>query len=141
MMVPFSVNASQSIHLASLKTDIRANLKDSNISGAQTIGESNKNSLIDIVFNVIQVILGFLGLIAFVLIIYAGFLWMTSAGGPEQIKKAKGILKEAAIGLVIIFASYALVKFVIEGLVTATSTTSPAPADPGGVAGDAEGVL
>lgn len=64
----------------------------------------------------IQVGLGFLGTIAVVLVIYAGFIWMTSEGNAEKIKKAKDLLKSAAIGLLIILSSFAIVTFVINKL-------------------------
>ncbi|HNW55531.1 MAG TPA: hypothetical protein PKN62_00390 [bacterium] len=64
----------------------------------------------------IQIGLGFLGTIAVVLVIYAGFIWMTSEGNAEKIKKAKDLLKSAAIGLLIILSSFAIVTFVINKL-------------------------
>ena len=42
---------------------------------------------------IIRVALGFLGIIAVSLIIYAGWLWMTSAGDERKIEQAKNILK------------------------------------------------
>jgi len=68
------------------------------------------------VARIIQVGLGFLGTIAVVLVIYAGFIWMTSEGNAEKIKKAKDLLKSAAIGLLIILSSFAIVTFVINKL-------------------------
>ncbi|MDP2830439.1 MAG: hypothetical protein Q8O21_00010, partial [bacterium] len=66
--------------------------------------------------SIIRVALGFLGVIALGLIIYAGFLWMTSAGNEQKIDQAKSILKNALIGLIIILASFGLVSFIINKL-------------------------
>jgi hypothetical protein len=71
--------------------------------------------------NIIQTLLGLLGLIAVVLILYAGFTWMTSGGNDEKIGKAKKTLISAVIGLVIILSAYAITTFVIEQLYGATT--------------------
>jgi len=49
--------------------------------------------------------------------IYGGITWMLSAGNQEQVTKGKNILIWAAAGIVIIFTSYALVKFVLTTVV------------------------
>ncbi len=69
---------------------------------------------------IINVLLGFLGVIALGLIIYAGFLWMTSGGEEDKISKAKKLLVSAVIGLAIILASWAIATFVINRLSDAT---------------------
>ncbi len=68
------------------------------------------------VARIIQIALGFLGTIAVVLVIYAGFLWMTSEGNVDKLKRAKDILKSAAIGLLIILSAFAIVTFIIDKL-------------------------
>ncbi|MFH1789897.1 MAG: hypothetical protein ABH832_02405 [bacterium] len=59
----------------------------------------------------IKVILSTLGVIFFVLTIYAGFLWMTAGGNEEQIEKSKKLLKRAVIGLIIILSAYSITWF------------------------------
>ncbi len=61
---------------------------------------------------IIQYLLGFLGILAISLILYGGFLWMTSGGNPQKIEKAKKTLIAALIGLAIILTSFVIVKFV-----------------------------
>jgi len=73
-----------------------------------------------IIAKIIKVVLGFLGTIAVVLIVYAGFLWMTAGGNEEQIKKARGLLINAVVGLIIILAAYGIAYFAIKELVGAT---------------------
>lgn len=65
---------------------------------------------------VISAILGIVGSLALVMFIYGGFTWMLAAGNNEKVKKGKDILVWAAIGLIVIFSSYALVRFVIESI-------------------------
>ncbi|HOE80806.1 MAG TPA: Ig-like domain-containing protein [bacterium] len=69
-----------------------------------------------VIARIIQIALGFLGTITVVLIIYAGFIWMTSQGNTDKVDKAKKILKSAVIGLLIILLSFAIVTFIINKL-------------------------
>jgi len=71
---------------------------------------------------IINAALGIVGSIALVMFIYGGFTWMTAAGNAEQVAKGKNIIVWAAIGLVVIFASYSLVNFVIEDAILGTAT-------------------
>jgi hypothetical protein len=69
-----------------------------------------------IVASIIKILLSFLGTIAVVLIIYAGFLWMTAGGKPDNTKKAKDIMSTAVVGLIIILISYGITVFVTTAL-------------------------
>lgn len=90
---------------------------DNNIATTafNNIGFSQKDPR-EIVANIIKILLGFLGTIAVVLIIYAGFLWMTAGGKPDNIKKAKDIMSAAIVGLVIILISYGITVFITNAL-------------------------
>lgn len=70
---------------------------------------------------IIRIALGFLGTVAFLLCLYAGFLWMTAGGNDERIGEAKKILLNAAIGVIIIASAYGLTTFIITQLVAATN--------------------
>lgn len=61
---------------------------------------------------IIGTVLSFLGVIFLVLTIAGGIMWMTAGGNTEQVGKAKKLITSAAIGLVIVFASYALTSFI-----------------------------
>lgn len=65
---------------------------------------------------IIKAILGFTGSVALLMFVYGGFLWLTSGGNPERIKKGKDTLIWAAIGLAFIFSSYIIANFIIQGL-------------------------
>jgi len=71
-----------------------------------------------IVAKIIRAALGLLGIIALCLIIYGGYEYMTAGGKEEQIEKAKDIIKNTVIGLVIILSSLAIAQFVISRLTT-----------------------
>jgi len=81
---------------------------------------SESMSLSWIIADIIETILGFLGVIFVILIIYAGFLWMTAGGNEEKIKKAKGLITNATIGLLIVLAAYTITHFVIKYIFEAT---------------------
>ena len=72
------------------------------------------------VMQIVRVLLGFLGIIAIVILLYGGFVWLTSAGNEEKVGQAKKIITAAIIGLVIVFISYAIAQFVISQLLVAT---------------------
>ena len=70
--------------------------------------------------SIVRILLGFLGIIAIIIILYGGFVWLISAGSEENVSQAKKIITAGIIGLVIIFVSYAIASFVITQLITAT---------------------
>jgi len=69
---------------------------------------------------IIRVLLGFLGIAALGLMLYAGFTIMTAAGDANKITAGKKILINATIGMAIILSSYALTQFIINRLAVAT---------------------
>ncbi len=69
-----------------------------------------------LVANILGVVFGLMGILLVGLILAGGFLWMTSGGNPEKIKKAQGMLKNALIGLIIIVLAYSISVFVLEKL-------------------------
>ena len=70
----------------------------------------------DVAVRYIQYFLSFLGLVFLVLIILSGYKWMVSNGNEEELKKAKGQLIAAIVGMIIILSSYALLKFILRAL-------------------------
>ncbi|MFA6410024.1 MAG: hypothetical protein WCW26_00400 [Candidatus Buchananbacteria bacterium] len=71
-----------------------------------------------IVSYIIKMLLALLGVIFIVLTIYAGLLWMTSAGNDEKIGQAKKIIIAATIGLALVLSAYAITVFVLDQLVS-----------------------
>jgi hypothetical protein len=66
-----------------------------------------------IIGRIINVVLGFLGVIFLGLAVLAGFQYMTAAGNQEQTKKALSLLRNAVIGIVIILISWGITRFVL----------------------------
>ncbi len=81
----------------------------------QPLGLANFDIRI-IIANIIRVALGLVGIVMVCLMLYAGYLWMTSGGNEDQIAQAKGIIRNAAIGLAIILSAYSIVAFIMKML-------------------------
>ena len=81
---------------------------------AKFVGFSAARNIPQLIGLSLRVVLGLMGSIALLLIVWGGFGWLTSGGSPDKIKKAKDTLLWAIIGLIIIFASYALVDILIR---------------------------
>src|SRR3989339_1820231 len=69
---------------------------------------------------IIRIALGFLGIIAVCIVLYGGFMWMTSAGNEERLGKSKKILTSGLIGLIIILMAFGITQFVLSKLSEAT---------------------
>lgn len=70
-----------------------------------------------IVLNVIDIALNVVGYVAAGFIIYGGFLLMTANGVPDKITKARVTIRDAAIGLIISFASVAAVNLIVNNVI------------------------
>jgi len=92
-------------------------------TGLQEVGEATGLGSTDpriIAGRIIQYFLGFLGVIALILILYGGFIYMTSGGEEEKVGKAKKYIINAIIGLVIILSAFAITSYVMSSLLDAT---------------------
>lgn len=73
-----------------------------------------------IVIRVIRWALAFLALVAVSYLIYGGYVWMTAAGNEQRVEKAKQIILQALIGIVIVLLAWAIVSFVARTVSTLT---------------------
>jgi len=73
---------------------------------------------------VIKTLLTFLGIIFLVIMLYAGFLWMSSGGAEKKIAKAKSLLLYNVIGLFIVLISYSITTFVYKAILSSSTGTS-----------------
>jgi hypothetical protein len=83
------------------------------------LGLGNKDPR-EIAAGVINILLGFLGIVAVVIILIGGFKWMTAGGNEDKTAEARKLITAGIIGLVIILAAFAIAKFVIDQLLSAT---------------------
>lgn len=75
--------------------------------------ETNPNVIIG---KIISAVLGIVGSLALAMFVYGGLIWMTAAGNADRVTKGRQILVWAAVGLIVIFSSYGLVKLVLTGI-------------------------
>ncbi|MFA6304624.1 MAG: pilin [Patescibacteria group bacterium] len=69
---------------------------------------------------VLNVLLGFLGIIAVIIILLGGFKWMTAGGEDEKIGEAKKLISAGIVGLIVILAAYAIAKYVVDTISSVT---------------------
>ncbi|MCK5211519.1 Ig-like domain-containing protein [Candidatus Parcubacteria bacterium] len=111
------------------------------INYAANIGlERSDGDLRDLLVNIIKYILSFLGIIAVSVIMYAGYLWMTSGGSADRLAQAKKTLTNGVIGLIIIVLSFAIVTFIVNLLGDGLSGIGDGQPRPGGI-GQGMGVI
>ncbi len=98
----------------------RAQLSEaqSDLTDIGTALGGTQSDLPTLVGAIINVLLSVLGIVFVILVVYAGFLYLTSQGETKNVDKAKKLLTQSVIGLVIIVAAYAISSFVIDALVT-----------------------
>lgn len=80
------------------------------------LSEYDQNFLNTRVGSIIGIVLSFIGVLFLILMLYAGILWMTASGNDEKVKKAKDLIINAIIGLIIVSAAYAITAFIGERL-------------------------
>ncbi len=78
-----------------------------------SIPNAAKRDLRDTIINVLNILLGFLGLIAVIIILAAGFMWMTAGGNEKRLETARKLLIQGFIGLILILAAWGIAYFVV----------------------------
>jgi len=91
--------------------------KEGEVDEAIGLGDTDPREM---AASVINVALGFLGIVAVVIILIGGFKWMTAGGNEEKVSEARKLILAGVVGLVIILASWAIARFVMQALYTAT---------------------
>lgn len=74
---------------------------------------SNKD-LVVLIQSIVTWVLGLLALVAVIMIIIGGFMWMTAGGNDDKVGSAKKYIISAVIGLIVILAAWIIVNFVIR---------------------------
>jgi hypothetical protein len=83
---------------------------------ASYCGNYTLDDFVVLAINVSRWILGIVGSLSLIMFIYGGFMFLISAGSSETVTKAKKVIVAAVIGLIIVFASYLIIKFVLGTL-------------------------
>lgn len=110
-----AMSALWALPLAVLAQDLDLGIDYGTLTGLGT------KDLRETVASIINVALSLLGIVAVVIILAGGFMWMTAAGNEEKLEKAKQLIFGGIIGLAIILSAYAIARFVINSLLEATT--------------------
>ena len=103
-------------------TEYEGGLAELSTEGYDTALTSSSD-LKEFVLRVVNFALGFLGLIAVLMIIFAGVTYVTSAGQDEKTGNAKKMITYAAVGLIIVLGSFALVNTIVRSAVVGDTST------------------
>lgn len=82
-------------------------------------GTAPTTTIFTLITSIITAVFSVLGLIFLFLTLYAGYLWMTAMGDSKKVTKAKDILSQGVIGLIIVILSYGISFFVVDLIGTA----------------------
>ena len=90
---------------------------EGNIQDDIMLGERDPR---EIAAQIVNIALGFLGIVAVIIVLAGGFKWMTAGGNQDKIDEAKKLMSAGVIGLIIVLAAFGIARFIIDSLVTAT---------------------
>ncbi|MDP2656725.1 MAG: hypothetical protein Q8P11_04135 [bacterium] len=96
---------------------IKQNLINSSV-GLRSTTLGTQDNIGSVVGLAVSAILALMGLVFLILILYGGILWMTSEGEPDKVKKARGLIFHAVIGLIIVLGAFAITAFVLRQIAT-----------------------
>ncbi|MDZ4221354.1 MAG: hypothetical protein U1C18_00600 [Patescibacteria group bacterium] len=94
-------------------------------SGLKGEDHSSEEAVLRIIGNIISVILGFIGILFFIQMFYSGFRWMSSGGNEEVVTEAKQTIRNAVIGIVVVFAAFVVTNFVLNQIANITGPATP----------------
>lgn len=97
---------------AAVTADICSSNAPDDIKAANGCG-GNSKQLPDAVTNILNAVIGGIGIVAVIFIVVGGVHYMTSAGDPGKIEKAKKTILYAVIGLIICALAFAITNFAI----------------------------
>lgn len=92
------------------------NVLDNVAASTGPYAQANNDTLVSIVGNVVGIALGLIGIVFLGLMLFAGYNWMTAQGDEEKVGKAKSIIIQTIIGIIIIVGAYASWAFLFEKL-------------------------
>lgn len=84
-------------------------------------GLSKEKGPQQLIAEAIQVILGMVGTLFLVLIVFAGYVRLTAHGEEDRIKKSTSTAVAALLGLAIVLIAYGVTRFVASRLANATT--------------------
>jgi len=103
------------LYAASMFDQISGSVKtytNNAFGGGQEV-KVDQTTFLNSLMMIVNYLLTFLGAVFMLGVIYAGFLWMNAKGNEEQINKAKEMLKQFIVGLIIILTSRVITEVIL----------------------------
>lgn len=96
-------------------------------TGLQATGEAAtytavNTDLASLVGGIVGGLLQIIGVVFLVLMVVAGFMWMTASGNEDRVATAKKLIVGAIIGFALVMGSYAITNLVLSSLTLAEPT-------------------
>ena len=104
--------------LALAATDTLNKLENVGVTRGPYKNPGGEFGVSQIVGVVVQAALALIGVIFLILMIYAGYNWMTAQGDEKKVDKAKDTITRAFIGLIIVMGAYAIWSFVFDQFIS-----------------------
>ena len=79
-----------------------------------SMGERDPQALVQ---TIVRSVLSFVGVVFFLLMVYAGFTWIKARDNSGEVDKAKDIIESALYGIIIVTMAYAISEFIFGQLV------------------------
>ena len=91
----------------------------------------------EVFVNIAGLVLGGIGIVLLGVVVYGGYLYLSSGGDKAKVTKATKVLTSAAFGFFIVFTSYAIVTYFVGGIAgevpgVNSELIQPTPEVPGG---------
>ncbi len=96
--------------------DTRGTVKEgvTGVGGGEAGNDGNQVK--EVIKNVIGILSFLVGLVAVLMIVIAGFRFVTSNGDSNNVSSAKNTIIYAVIGIVVTVMAYAIVNFIIDNI-------------------------
>ncbi|OGH72246.1 MAG: hypothetical protein A2921_00785 [Candidatus Magasanikbacteria bacterium RIFCSPLOWO2_01_FULL_43_20b] len=108
---------------ADYTTDLQTQLQSA--AGTKGANYGNARDPREVAALVVQVMLGTVGVLFTLYMVYAGFLITLSAGEEEKVEKGKKVIRYCVIGLLITFSAFSITLFVNKYLLKAQQYNKP----------------
>ncbi|MFH1099144.1 MAG: hypothetical protein V1723_04500 [Candidatus Uhrbacteria bacterium] len=100
------------------------NARDATLGGLNTTADQaglkgSQTDIPKIIGLIINAALSLVGIVFLILMVYGGILWMQARGSTEDVTKAKDIIKNAIIGIIVIAIAFALTNLVLDAIISA----------------------
>ena len=115
-IIPFFIFVNTATAATSTKNlkNAFSNAQNTAQQASYNITDENGSLLANNINNIINIALSLLGIIFVLLTIYGGVIFMTARGNEEQTQKAKSVIIQSIIGLIIVIGAYAISYFVFK---------------------------